>query len=224
MPQTRKKRETTPHPVDTFQVAVVEKTGSVWREASALASDFRCPYPTTATAGPVVEYMMSRILATMNSSLTSSRSLLNSGYRSRKSRSCSSKFSVSFDKLNPPNGKSTILTKESTPSLTFSRKGSFRRDPTVIPIGRSTKATLAPTALAASAARSISCPGGEPVISPANLSNNIIAKNDPPPPRPEDLPGFWSTVSLPSSSSNATTAGLNRRIVSRTKLALLGST
>src|SRR2546429_6448511 len=42
--------------------------------------------------------------------------------------------------------------QESTPSLTFSRKGSLRRDPTVIPIGRSTKATLAPMALAASAA------------------------------------------------------------------------
>ncbi|HYU54788.1 MAG TPA: hypothetical protein VEL71_01075 [Candidatus Dormibacteraeota bacterium] len=126
--------------------------------------------------------------------------------------------------MNPPKGKSAILTRESTPSLTFSRKGSFLRDPTVIPIGRSTKATLAPTTLAASTARSISCPGGEPVISPANLSNNIIAKNEPPPPRPEDLPGFSSAMSLPSSSSNATTAGLNRRIVSRTKLALLGST
>jgi hypothetical protein len=66
-------------PVVIFQVMLVEYTGFIWTDASALARDFKCPNPTTATTGPAVEYMMSRILATMNSSRTSKRSLLNSG-------------------------------------------------------------------------------------------------------------------------------------------------
>src|SRR5213596_795188 len=66
-------------PVGTLQVRPVEYAGFIRTEASALASDFMCPYPTTAMTCPVVRYMRSRILATMCSSRASSSNLLSSG-------------------------------------------------------------------------------------------------------------------------------------------------
>ncbi len=133
-------------------------------------------------------------------------------------------FSVTLERLRPPSGRRMMLRSESTPSRTFSLNGSVRSEATVVAIGRSMNSTREPTERAASIALTISVPGGEPVISPANLSSSIMARKDTPPARPRALSGCWRAASLASSSSSATTSGLRRRIVSLANVALFGST
>ena len=120
----------------------------------------------------------------MYSSRVSINILLNTGYLFRKAPICESMSSVTFDQFILLNGKTTRLASASITSFAFSFLGSFLNAAPVLVIGRSMNSTLDPTAFAALAASSISVPGGDPVICPANFSNKAIVRNDTPAPRP----------------------------------------
>src|SRR5437660_12527490 len=92
-------------PVDTCQEKLVANPGPSMYPASALASEARCPNPTTAKTCPVVVSMIIFKRSIMYSSRVSINLLLNTGYLFRIATICDSMFAVNVDQCILLNGQ-----------------------------------------------------------------------------------------------------------------------